>query len=130
MPRAFDSFSTVPAEHLSSSVFPEQMSERVAQGMPLTLDSLYLLMFLSDMASSYDQALDLQRRVYAGENFATLAAQYSKCPSGRNGGDLGWFGRGQMVKPFEDAAFSYNPGDMTIVQTQFGWHLIYVYGQR
>ena len=54
----------------------------------------------------------------------------SKCPSGRNGGDLGWFGRGQMVKPFEDAAFSYNPGDMTIVQTQFGWHLIYVYGQR
>ena len=30
----------------------------------------------------------------------------------------------------EDAAFSYNPGDMTIVQTQFGWHLIYVYGQR
>ena len=79
---------------------------------------------------AYDQALDLQRRVFAGENFATLAAQYSKCPSGRNGGDLGWFGRGQMVKPFEDAAFSYNPGDMTIVQTQFGWHLIYVYGQR
>ena len=87
------------------------------------------------LVDSYDQALDLQRRVYAGENFATLAAQYSKCPSGRNGGDLGWldlgwFGRGQMVKPFEDAAFSYNPGDMTIVQTQFGWHLIYVYGQR
>ena len=73
------------------------------------------------LVDSYDQALDLQRRVYAGENFATLAAQYS---------DLGWFGRGQMVKPFEDAAFSYNPGDMTIVQTQFGWHLIYVYGQR
>ena len=70
------------------------------------------------LVDSYDQALDLQRRVYAGENFATLAA------------DLGWFGRGQMVKPFEDAAFSYNPGDMTIVQTQFGWHLIYVYGQR
>ena len=69
------------------------------------------------LVDSYEQALDLQRRVYAGENFATLAAQYSKCPSGRNGG-------------FEDAAFSYNPGDMTIVQTQFGWHLIYVYGQR
>ena len=67
------------------------------------------------LVDTYDQALDLQRRVYAGENFAQLAAQYSKCPSGRN---------------FEDAAFSYNPGDMTIVQTQFGWHLIYVYGQR
>ena len=37
------------------------------------------------LVDSYDQALDLQRRVYAGENFATLAAQYSKCPSGRNG---------------------------------------------
>ena len=62
------------------------------------------------LVDSYDQALDLQRRVYAGENFATLAAQYSKCPSGRNGGDLGWFGRGQMVKPSRTPRSRTTPG--------------------
>lgn len=59
-----------------------------------------------------------------------LTSQYSKCLSGRNDGDLGWFGRGQIVKPFEDAAFSYNPRNTTIFQAQFGWYFIYVYEQK
>ena len=82
------------------------------------------------LVDTQQEAYDLYNQIMSGANFAQLAAQRYKCPSGRQGGDLGWFGRGQMVKPFEDAAFSYNPGDVTIVQTQFGWHVIYITGQR
>lgn len=71
------------------------------------------------------QAVDLQEKIRAGENFGTLAQQHSRCPSGRNGGDLGPFGRGQMVKPFEDAAFDNPVGTLVgPVQTQFGYHLV------
>jgi len=73
-------------------------------------------------------AKDLISKINAGESFEKLAKENSTCPSGKNGGDLGYFNRGQMVKPFEDAAFALNPGEMTTspVQTQFGWHLIKV----
>ena len=56
-----------------------------------------------------------------------VAAEVSMCPSGANGGDLGFFGKGVMVKEFEDAAFSMNVGDLSEpIQTQFGWHLLYL----
>lgn len=59
------------------------------------------------------------------DNFVALAKEHSKCPSGQNGGNLGLFNRGQMVKPFEDAAFGMQVGQLSDpVQTQFGWHLI------
>ena len=69
----------------------------------------------------------VQEKVKKGEDFATLAKTYSEGPSGPRGGDLGYFRRGQMVKPFEDAAFSLKPNETSeIVETRFGYHLIKV----
>lgn len=71
------------------------------------------------------EALMLKEQLENGADFSTLAQQHSSCPSGKDGGNLGFFGRGQMVKPFEDAAFNAEVGSVTNpVQTQFGYHLI------
>lgn len=70
---------------------------------------------------------DIQQKVRNGEDFAALAKTYSEGPSAPKGGDLDYFGRGQMVKPFEDAAFSLEPNETSdIVETRFGYHLIKV----
>jgi len=60
-----------------------------------------------------------------GKSFEELAKERSLCPSRKKGGSLGWFSRGQMVKEFENAAFSAKKGDIVgPVKTEFGWHLI------
>ncbi|HLC47091.1 MAG TPA: peptidylprolyl isomerase [Candidatus Nanoarchaeia archaeon] len=60
-----------------------------------------------------------------GTQFEKLAKEKSLCPSKKNGGDLGRFGRGQMVKEFENAAFAMKSGEISKpIKTQFGWHLI------
>ncbi len=69
----------------------------------------------------------VKERINNGEDFATLAEETSEDSSASLGGDLGFFGKGQMVQSFEDAAFTLNPGDVSdIVQTEFGFHLIKV----
>ena len=72
------------------------------------------------------EALDLYNEIKDGKvAFEDAAMENSMCPSGRNGGDLGFFGEGMMVKPFEDAAFALEVGEISQpVETQFGWHLI------
>ena len=71
------------------------------------------------------EAEDLLKKIAEGTEFAELAQKFSKCPSGQSGGDLGEFGKGQMVKPFEDAAFALEVNEVSQpVQTQFGYHLI------
>lgn len=79
------------------------------------------------LVSTEAEANSLREEIVNGKNFADAAAEFSKCPSGAAGGDLGFFGRGMMVKPFEDAAFELEVGELSQpVQTQFGWHLIEV----
>lgn len=71
------------------------------------------------------RANELLTMVKSGEDFAKLARTNSECPSGKDGGKLGWFRRGQMVKEFEDAAFAGGKGETVgPVKTRFGWHLI------
>lgn len=83
------------------------------------------------LVKSEDKAKELLAKVNAGESFAELAKRNSLCPSGKNGGDLGWFGRGQMVKEFEDAAFNGQKGQTVgPVKTQFGFHLIRILDQK
>lgn len=71
------------------------------------------------------QIQQIQGQLQQGTDFATLAREHSDCPSSSKGGDLGSFGRGQMVGPFEDAAFGMEVGQTSgVVETPFGYHLI------
>jgi len=74
-----------------------------------------------------NKAEGLRKQLLAGGNFAELAKSNSDCPSKQAGGDLGTFTRGQMVKPFEDAAFSQKVNDIgPVVETDFGYHVLQV----
>lgn len=79
------------------------------------------------LVDTEEEALELKKRIENGESFESLAREYSKCMSREKGGNLGFFKRGQMVKPFEDAAFSLPVGVVSDpVKTEYGWHLIKV----
>ena len=92
-----------------------------------------LLMYEGSMRSSASRSQDeakttiasLKTEIDGGADFAELARQHSDCPSGESGGDLGPFGRGQMVPEFETATYGLEVGAVSeVVETPFGYHLI------
>jgi len=84
------------------------------------------------LVSSEEDAKAIKKELDGGASFEELAKSKSIDPSAKqNGGDLGFFSAGQMVKPFEDAAFKLEPGQISDpVQSQFGWHIIKVEEKR
>lgn len=79
------------------------------------------------LVSTQDEAENLKRQIEDGAEFGELARKHSSCPSSRRGGDLGQFGRGQMVPEFDKAVFEGEVGQVLgPVKTQFGYHLIEV----
>jgi peptidyl-prolyl cis-trans isomerase D len=81
----------------------------------------------ADSKTALEKAKNILKEL-TPENFAEKAKEYSEGPTAVNGGDLGWFTKGRMIKEFEDAAFSTEKGtiNQNIVKTQFGYHIIYV----
>lgn len=99
--------------------------------MPEQVRASHILIMVDQQATEADKqqarakADDLLKQIKAGADFAKLAQEQSGCPSSKQGGDLGFFGKGQMVKPFEDAAWAMKPGEVSnVVETQFGYHII------
>ncbi len=83
------------------------------------------------LVKTEDEAKDIKASLDKGEDFATLAQSKSTGPSGAQGGDLGYFTRETMVKPFADAAFSLAKDEISApVQTRFGWHVIKLEDKR
>ncbi len=85
----------------------------------------------ADTLAAYQKISDLKKRVEAGESFEKLANEFSEDPSAKyNNGDLGYFTALQMVYPFEEASYQTAVGQLSIVRTQFGYHLIKVIDKK
>ncbi len=102
--------------------------------MPDTVRASHILLMYQGSARStasrskseaQQKIQELSQQIQSGGDFSELARAYSDCPSKAKGGDLGSFGKGQMVKPFEDAAFALPVGGTSgVVETDFGFHII------
>lgn len=83
------------------------------------------------LVETEDEAIAIKAELDAGADFPGLAREKSTGPSGPNGGSLGWFGKGMMVKPFEDTVLTLEVGEISNpVETQFGWHVLILNDMR
>jgi foldase protein PrsA len=98
----------------------QQMFERFCEDYAVKVHARHILV------ATEEKAAGLLKQIKEGADFASVASEHSTCPSHERGGDLGFFGRGQMVKEFEDVAFSLTKENPLsgVVKTQFGYHLI------
>ncbi len=121
MQKALEKVRVTEAE---AKTYYEENKEKFVSG--LTFSASHILV------DSEDKANQLLAQIKAGDiTFEEAAAQYSSCPSGKNGGDLGQFGQGQMVPEFENACAAMEVGELSApVQTQFGYHLIRLNGKE
>lgn len=125
MKKVFSLLLVVFAMMISSFLYVEAADIREVQALHI-------------LVNTEDEANQIREEILAGQtknevfyNFMNAAKKYSKCPSGKDGGILGYFGRGDMVKPFEEAAFNLPNGQVSEpVKTQFGYHLIYVVSKK
>lgn len=119
---------TVPEDELKS--YYESHKEEFKT--PEMVRASHILIKVNPSASAEEKkaakekAENILKKIKSGEDFAKLASEFSDDPGSKiKGGELGFFSRGRMVKPFEDAAFSLKPGEVSgIVETQFGFHII------
>jgi len=114
-PQEFQTPEQVRASHILLSTKPADPNQTAEQAK----------------AAAKKKAEELLQKIKDGSDFAALAKENSSCPSKEQGGDLGMFTRGQMVKPFEDVAFALKPGTVSdLVETDFGYHIIKVTEHR
>ncbi len=117
-----------PTEEEIAQHFEAHKDEYTTQGQVLAQH--ILIKPESDSAEHKEAAKaklqDIRARIVSGEStFGDEAEKHSDCPSGKSGGSLGWFGRGMMVKPFEEAAFTMPINEVSdLIETQFGYHII------
>lgn len=131
-------------EHVAPDIQPaeEEMRQYYEEhpqffSRPAQVRARHILIKVSPEAGEAEKALArekiaaVQKKLTAGADFAEMAKEFSEGPSNTRGGDLGYFGRGRMVKPFEEAAFALAPGQVSeVVETPFGYHLIKVEDKR
>jgi peptidyl-prolyl cis-trans isomerase C len=109
------------SEKVAETIYEEQAKK---MGQEKELRARHILV------PTKEEAEEVKKQLEEGADFAELANEKSRDPSAENG-DLGFFGKGQMVKPFEDAVFKLEKGDISDpVETQFGWHIIEVTDER
>ena len=118
--RANEAITRVVAEALTEEALQEAYQETYGSAEPETeYNASHILVATEDEAKALVEALN------GGADFAELAKEKSTGPSGPRGGELGWFGTGAMVPPFEEAVITLEAGAVSApVQTQFGWHVI------
>lgn len=105
--------------------------QEIRQAESPVIRARHILLRSTDDSDDAQQRLqDIRTQIEGGADFAEMARRHSQDNTAQVGGDLGWFGRGRMVAPFEEAAFNASPGDVVgPVQTSFGYHLIQVTGR-